>query len=65
MHFENELTERHVEFDDHLRFWYDPKEVPTLPLELNQRRPLLPPETPPCPFEEVLRGCAIIIRRGF
>ena len=53
MHFDNQMTERHVQFDDHLKFWYDPEIVPTLPMELSQRRPLLPPETPPCPWEEV------------
>jgi hypothetical protein len=53
MHFENEPSERHVQFDDELQFWYDPKIVTTLPMELSQRRPLLPPEATPCPWEEV------------
>lgn len=53
MHFENDPVERYVQFDDHLQFWYDPKIVPKLPMDLSQRRPLLPPMETPQPWEEV------------
>ena len=44
MHFDNDPFEGHVQFDDHLKFWYDPKVAPTMPLELAKRRAIEAPE---------------------
>lgn len=44
MHFDNDPFEDHVQFDDLLKFWYDPARVPRMPLEASKRRPLEPPE---------------------
>lgn len=44
MHFDNDPFEEHVQFNDLLKFWYDPERVPRLPLEASKRRPLEPPE---------------------
>ena len=44
MHFDNDPFEDHVQFDDLLKFWYDPARVPRIPLEASKRRPLEPPE---------------------
>lgn len=44
MHFDNDPFEDHVQFDDLLKFWYDPARVPRMPLETSKRRPLEPPE---------------------
>lgn len=57
MHFENDPVEHYVQFDDHLKFWYYRKLVPTLPMDLSQRRPLLPPVETPQPWEEVWCYC--------
>ena len=44
MHFDNDPFEDHVQFDDLLKFWYDPERVPRMPLLASKRRPLEPPE---------------------
>ena len=44
MHFDNDPFEDHVQFDDLLKFWYDPARVPRMPLEASKRSPLEPPE---------------------
>ncbi|KAL9984788.1 hypothetical protein ACROYT_G007121 [Oculina patagonica] len=44
MHFDNDPFEDHVQFNDLLKFWYDPERVPRMPLEASKRRPLEPPE---------------------
>lgn len=44
MHFDNDPFEDHVQFDDLLKFWYDPARVPRMPLEASKQRPLEPPE---------------------
>lgn len=42
MHFDNDPFEDHVQFDDMLKFWYDPERVPTMPLEATKRRQFEP-----------------------
>ena len=44
MNFDNDPFEDHVQFDDLLKFWYDPERVPSMPLEVSKRRPLELPE---------------------
>lgn len=44
MHFNNDPFEEHVQFDDMLKFWYDPERVPRMPLAANKRRSLERPE---------------------
>lgn len=44
MHFDNDQFEDHVQFDDLLKFWYDPERVLRMPLEASKRRLLEPPE---------------------
>ena len=44
MHFDNDPFEDQVQFDDLLKFWYDPARVPRMPLEASKRRPLEPSE---------------------
>ena len=44
MHFDNDPFEDHVQFDDLLKFWYDPDRVPRMPLKASKRRLLEPPE---------------------
>lgn len=44
MHFDNDPFEDHVQFNDLLKFWYDPDRVPRMPLEAIKRRPLEPTE---------------------
>lgn len=44
MHFDNDPFEDHVQFDDLLKFWYDPARVPRMSLEASKRRPLEPQE---------------------
>ena len=38
LNFDNDPFEGHVQFDRHLKFWYDPQTVPTVPLDLTKRR---------------------------
>lgn len=44
MHFNNDPFEEQVQFDDMLKFWYDPERVPRMPLAANKRRSLERPE---------------------
>ena len=44
MHLDNDPFEDHVQFDDMLKFWYDPARVPRMPLDPVKRRGLEPPE---------------------
>ena len=44
MHFDNDPVEEHVQFDDMLKFWYDPERVPRMPLVASKRRSLERPE---------------------
>ena len=44
MHFENDSFEEHVQFDDLLKFWYDPDRIPIMPLKASKRIKLEPPE---------------------
>ena len=44
MNFDNDPFEDHVQFDDLLKFWYDPQRVPRMPPEASKRRPLEPQE---------------------
>ena len=44
MHFDNDPFEDHVQFDDLLKFWYDPDRVPRMPLKASKRRLLEQPE---------------------
>ena len=44
MHFDNDPFEDHVQFNDLLKFWYDPERVPRMPLEASKRRALEAPE---------------------
>lgn len=44
MHFDNDPFEEHVQFNDMLKFWYDPDRVPKTPLDASKRRSLERPE---------------------
>lgn len=44
MHFNNDPFEEQVQFDDMLKFWYDPERVPRMPLAANKRQSLERPE---------------------
>lgn len=44
MHFDNDPFEEHVQFNDMLKFWYDPERVPRTPLDASKRRSLERPE---------------------
>lgn len=44
MHFENDSFEDHVQFNDLLKFWYDPDRVPIMPLKASKRITLEPPD---------------------
>lgn len=44
MHFDNDSFEDHVQFDDLLKFWYDPDRVPIMPLKASERITLEPPD---------------------
>ena len=41
MHFDDDLTEEPLQFNDYLSFWYDPDRVPTMPLDLVKRRKVI------------------------
>ena len=40
MNFDDDPFEDQVQFDDLLKFWYDPQRVPRMHLEANKRKPL-------------------------
>lgn len=44
MHFDNDPLEEHMQFNDMLKFWYDPDRVPKTPLDASKRRSLERPE---------------------
>lgn len=44
MHFENDSFEDQVQFDDLLKFWYDPDRVPIMPFNASERITLEPPD---------------------
>lgn len=44
MHFDNDSFEDHVQFDDLLKFWYDPDRIPIMPLKASERITLEPPD---------------------
>ncbi|XP_048578307.1 uncharacterized protein LOC5510818 isoform X2 [Nematostella vectensis] len=48
----DEPIEKHVQFDDHIQYWYDSHRVPTVPMNLDKRRPMLSPDIPLVPWEE-------------